>query len=642
MTARAHRLFSPGPRSPRRAAIGIVIAVAIASLPLAVLAIWLALADQVDLSASAAAVGLVVASLLPAVAAAIMVAGWSRQGENRQVHGSDALQGLSPDQSPGPLHETTHHRRQPADRPDDRGTEQAVEFESLFSTCPTALIVTRDSAASRVVGNSAYDELMRPNPDGGQVPTTLWLDGVEIDTGNLPLQRAARTGQPTAPVRLELRTPGCEPRFVMADATPLLDPQGQPSGAVGAMLDISAHVAAEAQLQAIRRQEREARLRAQTAEAAKDEFLAMLGHEIRNPLNAITTSVQVLQRVEGGSAPAVSARNIILRQANKLAQMLDDLLDVGQVIAADVRLLRQPIELSALARRTIAGAYSRLEAKHQTLRPMLHEAWLHGDVQRIGQVIDKLLDNAFKHSPVDAAVDLEVRTEAGDVVLRVVNPGPRITPDDMNRLFEPFVQGPRSLDRRGGGFGIGLTLVRRVIEMHDGSVCVTTEGGQMAIEVRLPAIARPDHARPLPLLTRDAVAPPSSPPPLPALAGSTRPKGKTTRIAVIDDNLDALQGLRSMLELDGHSVRTASDGLTGLTMLVASGADVAIVDIGLPGIDGYEVAVRSRAAGYRGRLIALSGYGQQGDLMRSRAAGFEAHLLKPVDPSQLHRVIAAE
>lgn len=633
-----------------------VIAVAVASLPLALLAVWLVLADRSDLSVPAAAVALSCASLLPAVAAAITMAWWSGQGRSRQARGAEALQGSSQEQSqersPASSQYGAEHRRQPTDQPadqlDDPGAKQTAEFELLFATSPTALLATRDSAARVVVGNGAYDELMRAGPDGGPASTKFWLDGVEVDNDSLPLQCAARTGQQSAPVRLELRTPGREPRFVMANAAPLLDHQGQPRGAVGAMLDISARIAAEAQLQAIRKEEREARLRAQTAEAAKDEFLAMLGHEIRNPLNAITTSVQVLQRVEDASAPAVSARNIILRQANKLAQMLDELLDVGQVIAADVRLLRQPLELSELARRTIAGAYSRLEAKHQTLRPMLAEAWLHGDVQRIGQVIDKLLDNAFKHSPVGAAIDLDVRTEDGDVVLRVANPSPRITPDNMNRLFEPFVQGPRNLDRQGGGFGIGLALVRRVIQMHDGSVRGTTEGGQMTIEARLPAIARPGQALATPTPTptmptmRDAVAPANAQPASPAPAGSARPKGKASRIAVIDDNLDALQGLRSMLELDGHSVRTASDGLTGLTMLVASGADVAIVDIGLPGIDGYEVAMRSRAAGYRGRLIALSGYGQQGDLLRSRAAGFEAHLLKPVDPSQLHRVIAAE
>lgn len=628
---------------PNKMAIGIVVAVGLASLPLAILAGWLVLDDR-DMAASAVAAALSLASLLPAVAAAVLLARWSARGRIGHVAGSAGVEAapgsprnIAGESAPESAGETARQHRPGTPRPDAANQAPASEFEALFFSSPTPLLVTRDVMARVVIGNGAYDALMKIGTDtdtgddtrSGEPPGPMrfLLDGVEIGNRDLPLARAALTGQPVASIRLELRAPGHEPRFVMANATPLLDRLGRPRGAVGAMLDISARVAADAQLHAIRAQEREARLQAQSAEAAKDEFLAMLGHEIRNPLNAITNSVQVLQRVEDASAAAVSARNIILRQANKLAQMLDELLDVGQVIAADVRLLRQPLELSALARRTVDGAYSRLEAKHQTLRPNLAEAWLHGDVQRIGQVIDKLLDNAFKHSPVGATVDLDVRTENGDVVLRVANPSPRITPDDMNRLFEPFVQGPHSLDRQGGGFGIGLALVRRVVEMHDGSVRGTTDGGQMTIEVRLPAITRPPQVPP-----RDVSAP----------AGAIRRKGKTARIAVIDDNLDALQGLRSMLELDGHSVRTASDGLTGLTMLVASGADVAIVDIGLPGIDGYEVAVRSRAAGYRGRLIALSGYGQKGDLLRSRAAGFEAHLLKPVDPSQLHRVIAAE
>jgi CheY-like chemotaxis protein len=215
-------------------------------------------------------------------------------------------------------------------------------------------------------------------------------------------------------------------------------------------------------------------------------------------------------------------------------------------------------------------------------------------------------------------------------VLRVSDTGPGIAADLLPRIFEPFSQGARGLDRREGGLGIGLTVVRRVIQLHGGQVSAHNRPADAKLsgaifELRLPTTAAP----------QDAAAP---------QRGLGWPESRNnsgcSSIAVIEDNADALCGLRSMLELDGHAVQTAADGEAGLVLLLRQAPEIAIVDIGLPGIDGYEVARRSRAEGYRGRLIALSGYGRAEDLRRSAAAGFEAHLVKPVLPEELQRILA--
>ena len=352
-----------------------------------------------------------------------------------------------------------------------------------------------------------------------------------------------------------------------------------------------------------------ARRDAEAANRAKDELLAMLGHELRNPLNAIVTSVEVLRRAEAGSDLAASARAVVARQTQRLAAMVDGLLDVGQLMAGEVTLQTSTVELAELVRAAVAAAQATAGARGQHLLVgELARVWICAEPRRIGQVLTQLLDNAVKYTPEDGAIRVDLREHGGSAVLRIADTGPGVAPELLARIFEPFVQGERGLARSAGGLGIGLTLVRRLVELHGGTIRAETSADGTTFEVRLPAIAPPDAA---------------------GVACSRR-------VGVIDDNPDALTGMRSMLELAGHSVRTAADGTLGLAMLLAERPDVAIVDIGLPGLDGYEVARRCRAAGFAGRLIAMSGYGQQRDLQRSLAEGcFDAYLVKPVDPDQL-------
>ena len=378
---------------------------------------------------------------------------------------------------------------------------------------------------------------------------------------------------------------------------------------------------AEERLCASQRQERATRLEAEAASRVKDEFLAILGHELRNPLNAIATTVEVLNRVGGDPAASAGARSVISRQTRKLAQLIEKLFDVGAVISNDIELLRQPFELAGVAQRVVAASTTAAQARQQQIRTDLAETWIHADVQRVGQIVEQLLDNAIRYAPPGAQIEVRVGTDAQRALLQVSDDGNGLAPELLGHVFEPFVQGTRSLDRRDGGLGVGLTLVRRLAELHGGSVQARNAARGAVFEVRLPLLARPAAAGP----------------------GGPEPAARASRVAVIDDNPDAVYALCSMLELDGHRVDAAGDGRLGLALLLKPDPpDIAIVDIGLPLIDGYELARRSRAGGYRGRLVAVSGYGQARAQQRSIEAGFEAHLVKPVDIAELQRLIARE
>jgi signal transduction histidine kinase/CheY-like chemotaxis protein len=514
----------------------------------------------------------------------------------------------------------------------DRLATKAEEFETLFRSSPLGLAFAQDSNCSVVLQNVAMNRLFPPSQGGEPLATRprILQDGMTLEKDQLPLQRAARAGETVHSVELEIRVAGQAPTFVLASATPLWDSQGRPRGAIGAVIDITERKHAEAMLQTSQQQELSARLEAEAANRAKTEFLSMMGHELRNPLNAIATSVQVLNQVEATAPAAFSARGIIARQTKKLARMLDDLIDVGRVIADDVELMRQPLDLAAAVQRTVETMRSAAAVKAQTIALDLEEVWIDGDAQRIGQIIEKLLDNAIKFSPRGGHIDVQLTSPARSAVLRVRDSGDGIASELLAKVFDPFVQGVSTLDRHAGGLGIGLTLVKRLVELHGGTVQATSSGAGTVFEVRLSAMEPMSDANADTHANTTANA---------ANADSAVVKHK--QVVVIDDNSDALYGLCSMLTLEGHEVQTASDGTSGLSMLLEVMSDVAIVDIGLPGIDGYEVARRSRAAGYRGRLIALTGFGQGHDLQRSLAAGFEAHLVKPVDPAQLLRLLAA-
>jgi signal transduction histidine kinase len=376
-------------------------------------------------------------------------------------------------------------------------------------------------------------------------------------------------------------------------------------------------LAAEAARELLFASEHAARTMAEQQNRAKDEFLAMLGHELRNPLSAIVNATSVMGHA-GMPAQAVErAREIITRQSANLTRIVDDLLDVGRVHSGKILLERRTLQLDALACTYVATLRTTGRADQHQITLSTAPAWVDADPTRIEQVIANLLDNAIKYTPAGGAIALEVGVDGDEVVLAVSDNGIGIANDLMPYVFDLFVQGARTLDRTQGGLGVGLALVRRLAVMHGGRVSVSSAGmGQGSrFELRLPRV--------------EAVAPAA-----PALETGS---GSAQRVLLIEDNDDGREMMAMMLESQRYQVTTAIDGDDGLRKAAAAPPDIALVDIGLPGIDGYEVARRLRAdPAMRGvRLIALTGYGQDSDQQRALAAGFDAHLVKPVEIARL-------
>ncbi|TFW15461.1 response regulator [Massilia arenosa] len=369
--------------------------------------------------------------------------------------------------------------------------------------------------------------------------------------------------------------------------------------------------------------EMEERRDAERKSHAKDEFLAMLGHELRNPLSAISSAASLIGLPGTGPETAARARAIIQRQSQHLSHIVDDLLDLSRAMSGKILLNRQPTEISAI----VKGCYETFRATGRmldyTVELDANTGWVHADPTRIEQITSNLIDNALKYTPAGGRIDIVTRVEGEEVLITVRDSGMGIGPDLLPQVFDVFVQGSITIDRAQGGLGIGLALVRRLVELHGGSVTAHSDGPGTGstFMIRLPR--------------SEAVVQEVSAPHLDDEAGGMR------SVLLIEDNDDGRDMMASMLTSFGYEVRCAADGLQGVSMAAADLPDVALVDIGLPGIDGYEVARRLRAdAGTRGiRLIALTGYGQAEDNRRVLEAGFDVHLVKPVQMDELLEAI---
>jgi signal transduction histidine kinase len=369
----------------------------------------------------------------------------------------------------------------------------------------------------------------------------------------------------------------------------------------------------DAERQQLLEREQQARALAEAANRSKDEFLAMLGHELRNPLGAIANGARLLGATD--EATRAHARDVIARQVEHLARMTDDLLDAARAMTGKIVLQRRPLDLAEAAARAVAALHASGRVGAHRLVERLEPAWVDGDPTRIEQVIANLLANAIKYTPAGGGISVSVAREGADAVLRVADEGIGMPPSLVERAFEPFVQGERPLDRSYGGLGIGLTLVRRLAELHGGSAGAASAGPGRGstFTVRLPALETPAKAA------------------APRAAGAVA-RGRS--VLVVEDNADARDTLRRLLELGGHRVCVAGDGEAALELLRGERAEVALIDIGLPGMDGYELARRIRAEIDHERklvLAAVTGYGLPEDRRRSKAAGFDAHLIKPLD-----------
>jgi len=382
---------------------------------------------------------------------------------------------------------------------------------------------------------------------------------------------------------------------------------------VGTARDITADKAGETEL-------RTARDKAEDANRAKDEFLAMLGHELRNPLAPMLTALELL-RVRLGEAGA-REREIIRRQVRNLARLVDDMLDVAQIRSG-----RLVLEMTSVyARQVVAQACD-------VVAPMLEERRHHleidiqppslilvGDEQRLVQALTNLLTNAVKYTDPGGSIHVSVIAEGEDIALSVRDTGRGISGDFLPHVFELFVQGERTPDRQEGGLGLGLPIVRSIVERHGGTVSAVSAGLGTGSDfrIRLPATGANT--------------------PLPAVGPATPAHGASDqKVLIIDDNIDAADSLGALLRDSGFTCASALDGPSGLNTVTSFGPDAILLDLGLPGVDGYEVARRIRALpdGQRYLIVAITGYGQDRDRRRSFEAGFDAHLVKPVEIEQL-------
>ena len=361
---------------------------------------------------------------------------------------------------------------------------------------------------------------------------------------------------------------------------------------------------------------------AQASNRSKDEFLAMLGHELRNPLSPIVIALDIVAMDPTASHATEYA--LIARQIKQLIRLVDDLLDLSRINHGKIVLQRERLELSRAVALALETAKPLVESKRQTLRVDVpdHGLEVDGDTARLSQVIGNLLTNAAKYTRPEGSITVTGKRRGPMVVLRVRDTGLGISKEMLSRIFDLFAQERPTLDRSPGGLGIGLTIVRSLVSMHGGTVSAYSEGKDRGSEfvIELPAAT-----------VESAVAEP----------GPTRAAAHADRILVVDDNRDQVEALTLLLRKLGHDVRVAFDGPSAVEMVEEFTPEIVLLDIGLPGLDGYEVAQRLRITRDSRdlQLIAVTGYGQAADRRRSSAAGFDAHLVKPIDIATLQRAI---
>jgi signal transduction histidine kinase len=375
-----------------------------------------------------------------------------------------------------------------------------------------------------------------------------------------------------------------------------------------------------------------ARRDAEAANRTKDQFLAMLGHELRNPLAPILTALQLMSL--RGDASSVRERAVIDRQVRHLVRLIDDLLDVSRIARGKIELRHQTVELSEVVAAAVESTSPALEERFHRLKVDVPQGLLlSGDATRLTQIVVNVLSNAAKYTEANGDIRIEARRDGASVELRVQDSGIGISSEMLPRVFDMFAQERQALDRSHGGLGLGLTIARSLVELHEGTIEVRSDGVGRGSEF----VIR------LPLLTTAAGATPAGSPA--ATSGTRVPTGR--RVLVVDDNIDAARMMSDALELVGHETRVAFDGPSALRAAAEFRPDAALLDLGLPVMDGYELAQRlgNLSGTERPILIAVTGYGQVSDQQKSLAAGFQAHIVKPVDVprliTQLDRLLAA-
>ena len=496
--------------------------------------------------------------------------------------------------------------------------QRLEELQAVIQASPLAIGVASDAGCEQVRGNQAFIELfdvpgdaVEPGaPADEPLPFRLPRGSLGASAVKLPMTRCAREGCRVRNEEIEVARPDGAARTVLANAAPLHDAGGQVRGCVGIFVDISARKAVEREREEMNRR--------------KDEFLATLAHELRNPLAPLRNVAALMQQQQAGDRRSRWISDVIERQVRHMARLVDDLLDLARVNRGLVSLRCEAVELRALVEQALELVRPLAEERGQRLDVALplEPVALEVDRVRITQVFANILHNAVKYTPEGGWIRVSARTEGPHVMFTVRDSGRGIAAELLPQIFDVFVQGDRTLARSEGGLGLGLPLVKKLVELHHGSVSASSPGPGQGSEltVTLP-------------LAGQAVAADAAPAPV---SGRSR-----HRVLVVDDNVDVADTLTVLLGSIGHEARAAYSAETALTMARAFSPSVALLDIGLPDVDGYTLAARFRAdASLRAvRLIALSGYGAERDRARSAAAGFEHHLTKPYRLDQLEAAL---
>jgi signal transduction histidine kinase/ActR/RegA family two-component response regulator len=528
----------------------------------------------------------------------------------------------------------------------------APDFQALFESAPGLYLVMTPSfeivAASdaylratmttrgAILGRRLFDVF----PDNPDDPSATGVRNLTTS-----LNRVLRDKRPDAMAiqKYDIRRPDSEggsfeERYWSPVNSPVLGPDGEVMYLMHRVEDVTDFIRLKQQgrqqevfNEALRirneRMESEVYLRArerdeaQAANRAKDDFLAMLGHELRNPLAAIASATEILKRLGTTTGAAGQSRAVIERQVRHLKRLVDDLLDAARVQAGKVTLDRRPLDLAEAVHRAVSAVQGMDPAIQHVVQVDAQPVGVSFDPARLEQVVVNLLTNALKFTPAGGAIRVSVRAGTDTAILVVEDEGIGIPEDVLPRIFDLFFQGERTAARSEGGLGIGLTLVKTLTELHGGTIEARTGGPGLgsAFLIRLPRVALPRTAarRRLPQSTEHR------------------------RILIIEDNDDARDMLKTWMTLEGHDVLEAANGIEGVKMLIDERPEVAFIDIGLPGMDGYEVARMARQqADLATRLVALTGYGQAADRQRSFQAGFDDFVVKPVDPTRLTQILS--
>jgi signal transduction histidine kinase/ActR/RegA family two-component response regulator len=494
--------------------------------------------------------------------------------------------------------------------------EENLRLTTLFEQAPGIIAVLRGPEHRFELTNRSYMQLIGHRELIGK-PARQALPEV-ADQGFFELlDQVYQTGEPfvghAVPLRVQREANGpLEERFIDFVYQPIRGPKGEIEGIFVEGSDVTMRKRVEDELRAANRQ--------------KDQFLAMLAHELRNPLAPITTAAQLLQRGSLDPQRARHASDIIVRQAEHMTDLVNDLLDVSRVTRGLAEIEKEDLEVSAIVQGAVEQVRPLLDMKRHELRLDLPAQPLHvsGDRTRLVQVVSNILNNAAKYTPPAGRILLRVTRDDSEAVIAVSDNGQGIEPQVLPYIFDLFTQAERTPDRSQGGLGIGLALVKSLVALHGGRVAAFSEGLNKGSEfvIRLPLLQAAQE---------------------PAAQGqAAQADGGPVRVLVVDDNADAAQMLATLLEAHGHAVSVEYDGTSGLARALRERPDVMLLDIGLPDMDGHELARRLRASPDTANalLIALTGYGQSEDREQARQAGFDRHLVKPADLSELLRILA--